>query len=147
MARPPNEWRGAVGYLKYPYWITRLIHTPDRRKLNQSSYRVLFRRNISFIRGCVKFISPFLDMLVTRSLWSNMCKSIFSVASSAASSVCACSGENAFLAEWYHSNVKYRPGWWALPTNNNHHVPRSSHKMKNTQSNPTPTPLNYCIFK
>lgn len=56
-------------------------------------------------------------MLVTRSLWSKMCKSILSVASSALSSVFACGGENALLARWYHSNVKSRPGWWALPPN------------------------------
>lgn len=54
----------------HPYWITRPIWSII-------THLVLFRRNISFIRGCVKFTSPFLDMLVTRSLWSKMCKSIF----------------------------------------------------------------------
>lgn len=57
-------------------------------------YRVLFRRNNSLMRGCVKWTSPLLDMLVTRSLWSKMCKSILSVASSAVSSVLACGGGN-----------------------------------------------------
>lgn len=42
------------------------------------SYRVRFRRNISLISGCVKFTSPFLDMLRTRSLWSSMCRSMSS---------------------------------------------------------------------
>lgn len=118
IARPPSEWR-AVYVTLISYIRVRLIHTEQDKHLNptnESSYRVLFRRNMSFIRGCVKLTSPFLDMLVTRSLWSNMCKSIFSIASRADSSMCACGGENAFLAEWYHSNVKYRPGWWALAT-------------------------------
>lgn len=44
----------------------------------QGPYRVLFRRNISLIKGCVKLTRPFLDMLVTRSLWSKMCKSMLS---------------------------------------------------------------------
>lgn len=44
----------------------------------QCPYRVLFRRNISLIKGCVKLTRPFLDMLVTRSLWSKMCKSMLS---------------------------------------------------------------------
>lgn len=39
-------------------------------------YRVRFRRNISLMRGCVKCSSPLLDMLVTRSRWSKMCRSI-----------------------------------------------------------------------
>lgn len=47
--------------------------------LLQGPYRVLFRRNISLIKGCVKWTRPFLDMLVTRSLWSKMCKSMLSV--------------------------------------------------------------------
>lgn len=25
IARPPSEWRGAVGYLIYPYWITKAV--------------------------------------------------------------------------------------------------------------------------
>lgn len=58
--------------------------------ISGSPYRVLFRRNISLISGCVKFTSPFLHMLVTRSLWSNMCKSMLSVGS-----VRACGGEDA----------------------------------------------------
>lgn len=52
--------------------ISTLVHL-------RGPYRVLFRRNISLIKGCVKLTRPFLDMLVTRSLWSKMCKSMLSV--------------------------------------------------------------------
>lgn len=50
----------------------------QERGQSRRSYRVLFRRKISLIKGCVKLTSPFLDMLVTRSLWSKMCKSMLS---------------------------------------------------------------------
>lgn len=62
------------------------------------SYRVLFRRKMSLMRGCVKFTSPFLAMLVTRSLWSSMCRSILSVRSPLGEHAV----ENAFLAGWAH---------------------------------------------
>lgn len=123
---------------------------------DRSPYRVLFRRNISLIRGCVKCTSPFLDMLVTRSLWSNMCKSIFlSVASAAAAFlfVCACGGDNALLrAERYHSNVQYRgPGKQHYPTSDDHLAPLSSTLSQKTKKHPkqpdSSAQLNYCIFK
>lgn len=75
----------------------------------QGPYRVLFRRNISLIKGCVKLTRPFLDMLVTRSLWSKMCKSMMSGFFSAQANICA---GWAIPFECH----KARPRWWrALP--------------------------------
>lgn len=94
-----SERKGAVGYLTHiraglPDSHTHRSETHRLTRISGSSYRVLFRRNISLIRGCVKFTSPFLDMLVTRSLWSSMCKSMLSFANRAVSRlsvrVCVC---------------------------------------------------------
>lgn len=76
----------------------------------QCPYRVLFRRNISLIKGCVKLTRPFLDMLVTRSLWSKMCKSMLS-----AGFFFFGPGETRWLSDavqWYAARPRR---WRALP--------------------------------
>lgn len=40
-------------------------------------YRVLFLKNSSLIRECVKYTRPLLEMLVTLRRWSRMCRSLF----------------------------------------------------------------------
>lgn len=121
-------------------------------------YRVLFRRNNSLMSGCVKCTRPLLEMLVTRSRWSRMCRSMLKASSSGGSGgelpcvrrracgggSCRQSSDAAGSPSERTATTAPRPG---LPTRVDKHLRRASEllllhiQMKQGPASPTTRPL------